>query len=72
MPDLNNARGLQFLAGTNLKREEKNLLLAAESMNLAACPAAAFFDGEMNALLGLDGREESVLYLAAVGGKVTE
>lgn len=45
----------------------QNLLLAAESLDLAACPAAAFFDGEMNALLGLDGREETALYLAGVG-----
>lgn len=45
----------------------QNLLLAAESLQLAACPAAAFFDEEMNNLLGLDGVEESALYLAAVG-----
>jgi SagB-type dehydrogenase family enzyme len=50
----------------------QNLLLAAESLGLAACPAAAFFDQEINALLGLDGVEESVLYLAAVGEKLTE
>lgn len=45
----------------------QNLLLAAESLNLSACPVAAFFDEEMNEMLGLDGIEESVLYLAAVG-----
>ncbi|NTV13727.1 MAG: SagB/ThcOx family dehydrogenase [Desulfobulbaceae bacterium] len=45
----------------------QNLLLAAESLNFAACPVAAFFDAEMNGLLDLDGVEESVLYLAAVG-----
>lgn len=49
----------------------QNLLLAAEALELAACPAAAFFDAEMNGLLGLDGIEESVLYLAAVGEKPT-
>ncbi len=49
----------------------QNLLLAAESLGLAACPVAAFFDDEMNNLLGLDGVEESALYLAAVGEKLT-
>lgn len=47
----------------------QNLLLAAESLELAACPVAAFFDEEINNLLDLDGVEESVLYLAAVGQK---
>ncbi|GAB4339254.1 MAG: SagB/ThcOx family dehydrogenase [Desulfobulbaceae bacterium] len=45
----------------------ENLLLAAEALGLGACPVAAFFDDEMNDLLGIDGEEESVLYLAAVG-----
>lgn len=49
----------------------QNLLLAAESLNLAACPVAAFFDAELNALLELDGVEESGLYLAVVGEKPT-
>jgi hypothetical protein len=30
---------------------------------------AAFYDDELNALLGLDGTEESVIYMAAVGTK---
>lgn len=47
----------------------QNLLLAAEAMGLAACPVAAFYDDELNDLLGLDGEEESILYLAAVGRK---
>ncbi len=45
----------------------QNLLLAAEALNLKACPIAAFYDDELNYLLELDGEEESVLYLAAVG-----
>jgi len=28
---------------------------------------AAFYDDQLNRLLGLDGQEESVIYLAAVG-----
>lgn len=47
----------------------QNILLAAEALGLGACPVAAFYDDELNALLGLDGEEESVIYLAAVGTK---
>jgi len=45
----------------------QNLLLAAEALGRKACPVAAFFDDELNRILGLDGEEETVLYLAAVG-----
>lgn len=47
----------------------QNLLLAAEALELGACPVAAFYDDELNALLNLDGSAESVIYLAAVGSK---
>jgi SagB-type dehydrogenase family enzyme len=47
----------------------QNLLLAAESLELGACPVAAFYDDQLNGLLGLEGKEESVIYLAAVGAK---
>ena len=47
----------------------QNMLLAAEALGLAACPVAAFYDDELNNLLGLDSCEENVLYLAAVGCK---
>ena len=45
----------------------QNLLLAAENLGFSACPVAAFYDDEVNDLLHIDGQEESVLYLAAVG-----
>lgn len=45
----------------------QNLLLAAEGLGLGACAVAAFFDDQLNDLLGLDGLEESVIYLAGVG-----
>ena len=45
----------------------QNLLLAAAALGLGACPIGAFFDDEVNELLGLDGEEETVLYLASVG-----
>ncbi len=47
----------------------QNLLLAAEALGFGACPVAAFYDEECNDLLGLDGEEESVIYMAAVGPK---
>lgn len=45
----------------------QNLLLAVAALGRRACPVAALYDDECNDLLGLDGEEESVLYLAAVG-----
>ncbi len=45
----------------------QNLLLAATALGRPACPVAAFFDDELNAILGVDGEEEGALYLAAVG-----
>ncbi len=45
----------------------QNVLLAAAALGLGACPIGAFFDDEVNELLGLDGAEESVVYLTSVG-----
>ncbi|HUX02142.1 MAG: SagB/ThcOx family dehydrogenase [Phycisphaerae bacterium] len=45
----------------------ENLHLAAEALGLGACMVGAFLDDEMNALVGVDGREESVIYAACVG-----
>jgi len=50
----------------------QNLLLAVEGLELGACPVAAFYDDELNGLFGLDGEEESIIYLAAVGSKEQE
>jgi SagB-type dehydrogenase family enzyme len=47
----------------------QNLLLAAESLSCGGCPVAAFYDQEADALLGLDGRNEAVIYAASVGRK---
>ncbi len=48
----------------------QNLYLAATAMNLACCGIAAFFDDEVNALVGVDGQEETAIYLATVGKKI--
>ncbi len=45
----------------------QNLVLAAEALGFAACPVAAFYDDELNEILDLDGTEETVIYMAAVG-----
>lgn len=45
----------------------QNLLLAATALDLSACPIAALYDDEINEILGVDGDEESVLYMASVG-----
>jgi SagB-type dehydrogenase family enzyme len=45
----------------------QNLSLACASQGLAACHIAAFYDDEVNALLGLDGVDESVIYMTSVG-----
>ena len=45
----------------------QNLALAAVGLGLGSCQVAAFFDDEMNALLGVDGEQESVIYMSAVG-----
>lgn len=47
----------------------QNLYLAATALNLGCCGIAAFFDDELNSLIGVDGREETAIYMAAVGGK---
>ncbi len=44
-----------------------NLCLAAVGIGLDSCQIAAIFDDEANALLGLDGEEESVIYMSVVG-----
>ncbi len=45
----------------------QNLCLAAKAIGGGACPVAAFYDDEINGLLELDGQEETVIYMAAVG-----
>jgi SagB-type dehydrogenase family enzyme len=44
-----------------------HLSLAAVSLGLGSCQMAALYDDEVNSLIGVDGREESVLYMTALG-----
>jgi SagB-type dehydrogenase family enzyme len=45
----------------------ENLALAAVSLDLGTCQIGALFDDEVNKLLGVDGTEESVVYMSVVG-----
>ncbi len=45
----------------------QNLMLAATALGLGCCPVGAFFDDEVESLVGVDGVEEVALYLASVG-----
>jgi SagB-type dehydrogenase family enzyme len=45
----------------------ENAYLAATSMGLGACGVGAFMDDAMNQMLGVDGIEEAVVYMQAVG-----
>ncbi len=48
----------------------QNVYLAAAALDLGCCGIAAFFDEEVNLLVGADGEKETAVYLAAVGRKV--
>jgi SagB-type dehydrogenase family enzyme len=45
----------------------ENLALAAVSLNLGTCEIGALYDDQVNAILGIDGIEESVVCMAVVG-----
>lgn len=45
----------------------QNVALAAAALNLGSCPIAALYDDEVNALVGVDGRSESVVDMTSVG-----
>ena len=45
----------------------QNLCLAAHAMGFGACPIGAFYDDEMNAIIGVDGTDETVIYAVTIG-----
>jgi SagB-type dehydrogenase family enzyme len=47
-----------------------NLTLAAAAVGLGTCQIGAIFDDEVNAIIGVDGEEESAIYLSLVGHPV--
>lgn len=44
-----------------------NLTLAATAAGLGTCQVGALFDDEINGIIGVDGRDESVVYMSLVG-----
>ena len=45
----------------------QNLYLAATGLNLGCCTVGAFFDDEIDHLIGIDGKTEISVYLGIVG-----
>jgi SagB-type dehydrogenase family enzyme len=45
----------------------QNLALGAVALGLGSCQIAALYDEEVNALVNVDGAEESAVYMTAVG-----
>lgn len=45
----------------------QNLYLAASALELGCCTIGALFDDEVNRLIGVDGKAETVVYMGAVG-----
>jgi SagB-type dehydrogenase family enzyme len=45
----------------------ENLALSAVSLNLGSCEIGALYDDHVNAILGIDGTEESTICMAVVG-----
>lgn len=45
----------------------QNLALAAQALGLGSCQIGAIYDEEINAILDLDGLEESVIYMSTLG-----
>ena len=45
----------------------QNIYLAATALGLGPCGIGAYFDDDLNRLLGIDGRDEATVYLLAVG-----
>jgi SagB-type dehydrogenase family enzyme len=45
----------------------QNLYLAAASLGLGCCTIGAFYDDEVNQVIGVDGQQETAVYLGAVG-----
>jgi SagB-type dehydrogenase family enzyme len=45
----------------------QNLALASTSIGLRSCQIGAFFDDEINQIIGVEGKDESAIYLSVVG-----
>jgi SagB-type dehydrogenase family enzyme len=59
-------RAVRYIA-MDLGHVCQNVQLAATALGLGSCPIGAFYDDEFNKLLGVDGEEETVIYMVTVG-----
>ncbi|RME69034.1 MAG: SagB/ThcOx family dehydrogenase [Nitrospirae bacterium] len=50
----------------------QNLYLAAEAADLGCCGIGAFFDDWVNSIIGVDPKEETIVYMATVGRPKTQ
>jgi SagB-type dehydrogenase family enzyme len=48
----------------------ENLALVSTALELGSCQVGALFDDEVNKLISIDGKEESVVYMTAVGNPI--
>ena len=45
----------------------QNFYMVAEALNLGACTIGAIYDDELNSFLGIDGKNETTIYVGVVG-----
>lgn len=45
----------------------QSLAIASEALGMGSCAVGALFDEEVNSLLNIDGKEETVVYMTAIG-----
>ncbi len=50
----------------------QNLYLAGEALGLGICAVGAFYDDAVNHIVNLDGKEETVIYMATIGVKADQ
>ncbi|MBD3206500.1 SagB/ThcOx family dehydrogenase [Candidatus Bathyarchaeota archaeon] len=48
----------------------QNLYLSADTIDSGVCAIAAFYDDQLNNLLGIDGEDQFAIYVAALGKKL--
>jgi len=59
-------RAVRYI-GMDLGHVCQNVQLAATALGFGSCPIGAFYDDDMNELVGVNGEEETVLYMVTVG-----
>ncbi|MZP29246.1 SagB/ThcOx family dehydrogenase [Heliobacterium undosum] len=60
------ARGLRYIY-EDAGHVGQNAYLAATSLGLGCCAIGAYYDEAVDRITGVDGREETVIYMAAIG-----